>query len=86
MLTYAALVLTSFAAVAGAPWWFALATGTVISLVSIWDQQKLRARFAAVGASDVLATSALASLATGCIGALAAFVLGRTVGHFILGV
>ena len=35
---------------------------------------------------DVLATSALASLATGCIGALAAFVLGRAVGHFILGV
>jgi hypothetical protein len=85
MLTYFALVLTSLAAVIGSPWWVALGAGAAISLVSIWEQQKLRARFAAVGATDVLTTSALAALATGCIGALGAFMIGRVVGLLVMG-
>ena len=61
MIIYAALVLTSLATVAGAPGWVALGTGVAISLLPIWRHQKLRARFAAVDASDMLATSALAT-------------------------
>lgn len=84
MIIYAALVLTSLSAMLGAPWWVALVSGTAISLLSIGEYQKLRARFAAVGATDMLTTSALAGFATACISAVAAFALGRLVGAILL--
>ena len=80
MFSYTVLVCTALAGLLGAPWWLALITGSAVSLSSIRQQQKLRARFAAVDALDVLAVSGLASLATGCLAAAAAFALGRLVG------
>ena len=79
MLTYAIIVCTALTGLAG-PWPVALIGGLFLSLISIREQQKLKARFAAVNASDVLTMSALASLATGCMTATAAFALGRLVG------
>lgn len=83
MVSYSIIVSTAFAGVAAAPWWFVVISGCALSLVSIWEQQKLRARFAAVGASEVLTASALASLATACITAGIAYVLGSAVGMFL---
>ncbi len=84
MLGYAIVVSTALLALAGAPWWSALVGGCALSLISIWEQEKLRARFAAVGASDMLTVSALASLATACMATSAAFALGRVVGMILL--
>jgi hypothetical protein len=86
VVSYFIIICTIFAGLAAAPWWFAAISGSVLSLISIWEQQKLRARFVAVGASDVLTASALASLATGCVTTGAAYVLGRMVGVALFGV
>ena len=85
MISYSTIVFTAFAGLVSAPWWFAVISGCALSLIGIWEQQKLRARFAAVGASEMLTASALASLATACITTGAAYILGRVVGVVALG-
>ncbi len=76
MLAYLTIVATAFASLLGAPWWVALIGGTVLASMSIFEQQKLRTRFAAVGANDMLAMAGLASLANGWMAGAAAWALG----------
>jgi hypothetical protein len=63
----------------GTPWSIVFAA-LALALMSIAEQQKLRARFAAVGATDVLTLAGLASLVNACLAAGAAYIMGRVIG------
>jgi hypothetical protein len=77
LLLYVLAVATAIAGLLQWPLWTALIGGTAIALVHIVEEAKLRTRFAAVGASDVLTAAHLASLAMGWLAGLAAWALGR---------
>ena len=74
---YIIMFVTAFGALFGAPFWAALLGGTVLALIEVVEQDKLRSRFAAIGASDVLATAHLSALAVGWLAGTAAWCLGR---------
>ena len=80
MLAYLTIVSTSFAALAGAPWWVAVVCGCLLALISITEQQKLAARFEALGATHVLSMAGLASLGNGLMAGGAAYLIGRLSG------
>jgi len=63
----------------GAPVWTALLGAAVLASISVVEQRKLRLRLAAVGATDMLVMSGLASLANALITAGAAFAVGRLI-------
>ena len=77
LLLYVFAFATAVAGLLQMPLWTALIGGTAIALVNIAEETRLRTRFAAVGATDVLTTAHLACLATGWIGGTAAWALGR---------
>ena len=77
MLLYLLVLATAAAGLAQWPVWTALVGGTAIGLVNIGEQSKLRPRFAAVDAGEVLTTAHLACLAIGWIGGLVAWAVGR---------
>ena len=77
MLLYVFCFATACAGLLQWPAWTALIGGSVIAAVSIAEQAKLRARFAAIGAGDVLMTAHLACLATGWLAGIACWGLGR---------
>ena len=77
MLLYGFVLATAVAGLFHCPVWAAIFGGTAIGLIQIAEEGKLRARFAALGPSDVLTTAHLASLATGWAAGLAAWALGR---------
>jgi hypothetical protein len=77
LLLYFFCIATACAGLLQYPVWTALIGGTAIAAVSIAEQAKLRARFAQVGASDVLTTAHLACLATGWVAGVASWALGR---------
>jgi hypothetical protein len=76
-MLYVFAFATAVAGVLQYPLWIAIIGGSAIALVNIAEEVKLRARFAAIGGSDVLNAAHFASLATGWIGGLAAWALGR---------
>ncbi len=65
MIAYLAILATAFAGMAGVTWWTAVVCGCLLTLISITEQQKLAARFEAIGASHVLSAAAFASLGNG---------------------
>src|SRR5262249_47091810 len=77
LLLYIFSIATACAGLLNLPVWTALIGGTAIAGVSIVEQAKLRTRFAAIVASDVLTTAHLASLAMGWIAGIACWALGR---------
>ena len=77
LLLYIFSIATACAGLLQWPVWTALIGGTAIAAVSFAEQAKLRPRFAAVDASNVLTTAHLACLATGWLAGLAAWGLGR---------
>jgi hypothetical protein len=77
VLLYVFAFATAVAGLLQYPLWVALIGGSAIALVNIAEEAKLRARFAAIGASDVLITAHLASFAIGWAGGLAAWGVGR---------
>jgi hypothetical protein len=79
-LAYTSIVATMTLSYLGMPWWTALFGAAVLASISIAEQQKLRPRFAAVGATDVLLMGALASLANALLAAGGAFAMGRLIG------
>ena len=76
MIAYLTIVTTAFAAMAGAPWWVAVVCGCLLALISITEQQKLAARFEAIGATHVLSAAGIASLGNGLMAGGAAYVGG----------
>lgn len=79
-IAYLSIVSTAFAALAGAPWWAAVVCGCLLALISITEQQKLAARFEAIGASHVLSMAGIASLGNGLMAGGATFLLSRVSG------
>ena|SRR5690349_6986089 len=77
LLLYIFCLGTACAALLQWPIWTALIGGTAIAAVSAIEQAKLRTRFAAIGAGNLLATAQLASLATGWLAGIASWGLGR---------
>jgi hypothetical protein len=67
---------SALAGLLGLPFWVFLPGGVSLSLISLWDQEKLRPRFAAVGATSMLASANLASLADSCLVTGAAWCVG----------
>ena len=87
MQTTLACAITLASACAGllnAPVWTFLICGSGLALIAIWDQQKLRTRFAAVGASEVLSSAHLASLADACVVSAAAWGVGMLLRAVVL--
>jgi len=76
MLAYLTILTTTLSALAGAPWWAAIACGCLLALISIAEQQRTGGRIAVVGQSGVLATAGLASLANGLAAGGAAYAGG----------
>ena len=62
-LPVAAIAGCVLAGLAGISFWSFLVSGLCLSLIALWDQEKLRPRFAAVGATSMLAMANLASVA-----------------------
>ncbi len=79
MIAYICIVLSAALGYLNGPWWTALFVGLAIALLGIAEQQKLRARFAAVGATEVLMAASLASVANALVTVGGAFVMGRLV-------
>jgi hypothetical protein len=80
LLAYGCIIIVATTGYFNGTFWSVLVGGLALALTSIIEQQKLRARFAAVGATDVLAFAGLASLANACLTAGAAYIMGRTIG------
>lgn len=76
MVAYLTIVTTSFAAMAGAPWWSAVVCGCLLALISITEQQKLASRFEVIGATHILSLAHLASLGNGLTAGAAAYAGG----------
>jgi len=75
-LAVAAVAGCVLAGLAGITVWSFLAGGLCLSLISLWDHEKLRSRFAAVGATSMLAMANLASVADSFLVSGAAWCLG----------
>jgi hypothetical protein len=75
-LAAAALAGCVLAGLAGLSVWSFLVGAACLSLISLWDQEKLRSRFAAVGATSMLAVANLASVADSLLVSGAAWCLG----------
>jgi hypothetical protein len=85
MLAYLILCCTALCAVLGAPWWAALVGGSLLALHSIFGQQKIRARYTTVDASDILPITHLASVGTGWLAGGAAWLLGKATVLLVVG-
>ena len=76
MIAFLAILSTALAAFAGAPVW-AVVPGTLVLLtISLLEQRKLNARFAAIGASYVLTMAAWESAGNALMATGAAYGLG----------
>jgi hypothetical protein len=77
LLLYIFSTATACAGLFNLSLWTALIGGSAIAAVSIAEQAKLRTRFAAIDASEVLTTAHVAALAMGWIAGIACWALGR---------
>jgi hypothetical protein len=70
------VVGSALAGLLGLPFWAFLAAGSALSLISIWEQEKLRPRFAALGSTNMLTMAHLASVTDSCLVAASAWGVG----------
>ena len=75
-LAFLCLLTAAALGAIGAPVWLSVFVGCGLTAIAYVEQQKLRSRFAAVGAAEILVTAQLASLASGCATALGAWGVG----------
>jgi hypothetical protein len=83
LLNYVCIITIAAIGYFGGTPWSILVGGLGLALTSLAQQQRLRPRFAAVGATDVLALAGLASFANACLAAGGAYILGRVVGWLL---
>ena len=76
LLALAAIAGCVAAGLTGMPFWSFLLGGLCLSLISLWDHEKLRPRFTAIGGTGMLAMANLASAADNFLVAGAAWSLG----------
>jgi hypothetical protein len=81
MIAYCAILFTAIAAFFGAPLWSALFGASILLAISISEQRKLSARFAAIGSSYVLTMAAWQSAGHALMASGAAYVVGLA-SHF----
>jgi hypothetical protein len=79
LTAYAFIIAAAALGYFNGPWWAAAACGTALALPGIVERQKLRARLAAVNATEALAAAGLASFANGLIVAGGGYAMGWTV-------
>ena len=84
-LAYMAILAVSITGLFGIHWSALLLGACALTLISLLEHRQYRARFAAVGMSDVFQTFAMSNAGTSLIAATAAYVLGRAVGMLVLG-
>jgi hypothetical protein len=75
-LTYALVLGSALAGFVGAPFWTFVVGGACLSMIPIWEQEKLRSRFTSLRATNVLGMSHLASIVDSCIVSAAAWAIG----------
>lgn len=79
-IAYLTILATALAGLAGAPFWAAIVCGCLLALISIVEQQRLAARFAALGESYILTLAGLTSLGNGLVAGGAAYAFGLITG------
>jgi hypothetical protein len=77
LLLYVLALATACAGLLQWPFWTALIGGTAIAAVNIAEQEKLRVRFSAANAGEILTTAHLACVAIGWLGGAASWAVGR---------
>jgi hypothetical protein len=75
-LAFAAIAGCVIAGLTGVPFWSFLLGGLCLSLISVWDYEKLRPRFTVIEATGMLTMANLASAADNFLVAGAAWCLG----------
>lgn len=78
-LAYLSILATSVAGFAGAPIWAVLPGALVLLTISLVEQRKLSARFAAIGASYMLTMAAWQSAGEALVASGAAYGLGAVI-------
>ena len=76
--------LSAVAGLAGLTVWLSLFAGLGLTAIAIMEQQKLRARFAAIGDGFILAHAHVASLVNSCLTAAGAWIVGALLRALIL--
>ncbi len=79
MIAFLAILATSLAAFAGAPVWAVIPGVLVLTTISILEQRKLSARFAAIGASYMLTMAAWESAGNALLACGGAYAVGTIV-------
>ena len=79
MIAYLTILGTAICALFGAPWLALVAGAVMLSAVSIVEHYHLRARFSAVGMSDLYTSFSMSNLSTSLVAATSAFALGSVV-------
>lgn len=76
MIAYLAILTTALAAFFGAPIWAIIPGAAVLLAMSVNEQRKLSARFAAIGSSHILAMAAWQSAGHALMASGAAYLIG----------
>jgi hypothetical protein len=79
LIAYICIVLSAAFGYLNGPLWTVVLAGVVLMVLSVTEQQKLRARLAAVGATEISMAAVLASLANAMVVSAGAFALGHLV-------
>ena len=76
MIAYLAILMTSIAALFGAPVWAVLPGAAILFSISLMEQRKLSSRFAAIGSSYMLTMAAWQSAGNALMACGMAYGLG----------
>lgn len=83
MVAYLSILTTALAAFFGAPIWVIIPGAAVLLAISVNDQRKLSARFAAIGSSHILAMAAWQSAGHAVMASGTAWMLGFSLLHWL---
>lgn len=78
-IAYSTLLAVGLASYFGLPWFVLLFGAAVLTAIAVLEQWEYRPRLAAMGMTDLLQTTAMASLGSGLLAAVAAYVVGLVV-------
>jgi hypothetical protein len=85
LIAYCSLLAVGLGGYFGWPWFLLLASATVLAVIAILEQRQYRPRLAAIGMSDFLQTTAMASAAHALLASFAAYVVGLLVKSVFVG-
>lgn len=78
-IAYCTLLGVSLGAYFSWPWFVLLPGAAVLTLIAILEQRQYRPRLRAIGMTDLLQTTAMASAGNGLLASLAAYAVGLVV-------